>query len=247
MKNIYRILGTCLLTAAISVPLSSCKKQEPAAPPPTPEQKAAIEEMKKDAAEARKVYAARVNGSEITMFDLVREMNRVVSKYAKPGEAVAPAITRKVKKEALDNLIFNELAIQEAVRQKITVSPDVVETVVKQMKDHAGSKEKYQEYLDNMGVTEEGLRKRIERGHLLEAITAKEIYQNITIDDKEMRAEYERNKSAYKAGDRQLSYEEASAAVKKKLIFERGAVKKQEWENILKKNARIEIAKDTTK
>jgi hypothetical protein len=244
MKNIHRTVVVCLLTALILISVSACKKREPAAPPPTPEQKAAIEEMKKNAEEARKVFAAKVNGVEITMHDLVREMNRVTPKYVKGDEKIPAATAAKIKKEALDNLIFNELAVQEAARQGLTVNREQIDEVVKLMKEQMGSRDAYQQYLDNLGINEEGLKKRIERSHLFEMVTAKEVYHKIAIDEQEMRAEYEKNKSAYKAGDRQLSYEEASAAIKRKMTSERGAVRKKEWGAALRKTAMVEITKE---
>jgi len=184
MKNSYRTLALCMITAAISLTHASCKKEEPIAPPPSPEQKAVMEVLKKSAEVAKTVFAAKVNGVEVTMHDLVREMNRIAPKYVKDGEKTPPATTAKIRKEALDNLIFNELAVQEAVRQGITVSPEKVNEVVKLMKEQLGSNDAYQKYLDDLGITEEGLKKRIERSHLLEIVTAKEVYQKITIEDK---------------------------------------------------------------
>jgi hypothetical protein len=244
MKNIVYTIAVGLLLAVFSMTGLSCKKKEPAVPPPTPEQKAQIEESKKNVEAAKKVFAAQVNGVEITVLDLVREMNRIAPKYVQGNEKAAPATTVKIRKEALDNLIFNELAVQEAVRQGMTVSAEQINTVVDLMKKQMGSKEAYQGYLDSVGTTEEGLRKRIERSHLFEMVTAKEIYQKIKIDEKDIRAEYEKNKDAYKNGDKQMSYDEAAAIINKKMISERGAVKKKEWGNALRKNAKIEIEKD---
>lgn len=244
MKNIYRTIGVCFLTAAISITISSCKKQEPAAPQPTPEQKAKIEEIKKDVEAAKKVFAAKVNGVEITMHDLVREMNKVAPKYVKGDEKVSTATTKKIKKEALNNLIFMELAVQEAVRRGITIGTEKIDKIVELMKKQTGSKEAYQQYLDGLGITEEGLRKRIERSHLLEMVTAREIYQKITIDEKDIRAEYEKNKGMYKKGEKQLSYDEAAMIIKKKMISDRGVEKKKEWGTALRKNAKIVIEKN---
>jgi hypothetical protein len=233
MKKIVCTVVMGLLLAAFSLTGLSCKKKEPAAPPPTLEQKAQVEEAKKNVEAAKKVFAARVNGVEITALDLVREMNKVAPKYTKGTEEGSPATTAKIKKEALDNLIFNELAVQEAVRQGMTVSPEKINTVVELMKKQMGSKEAYQGYLDGLGTTEEGLRKRIERSHLLEMVTAKEIYQKIKTDEKDSRAEYEKNKGAYKRGDKQLSYDEAAPFIKRRLTADAGAAKKQEWGNAL--------------
>jgi hypothetical protein len=62
--------------------------------------------------------------------------------------------------------------------------------------------------------------------------------------EKDARAEYEKNKNKYKNGEKQLSYDEASMIIKKRMIAERGAAKKLEWGKALRKNAKIEIAKD---
>jgi len=245
MKNSYRTLALCMITAAISLTHASCKKEEPIAPPPSPEQKAVMEVLKKSAEVAKTVFAAKVNGVEVTMHDLVREMNRIAPKYVKDGEKTPPATTAKIRKEALDNLIFNELAVQEAVRQGITVSPEKVNEVVKLMKEQLGSNDAYQKYLDDLGITEEGLKKRIERSHLLEIVTAKEVYQKITIEDKDARLEYEKNKTLYKNGDKQLTYDEAAPVVKKRLTAVIGADRKQEWGKVLRKKAKIEIAKES--
>jgi hypothetical protein len=247
MNKIVYTIAVGLLLAAFSLTSLSCKKKEPAAPPPTPEQKAQIEETKKSVEAAKMVVAARVNGIDIAVLDLVREMNRVAPKYSKGNEKESPATTAKIKKEALDNLIFNELAVQDAVRQGMKISPEKIDTVVELMKKQMGSKEAYQAYLDSLGTTEEGLKKRIERSHLLEMVTAKEIYQKIKIDEKDIRAEYDKNKAAFKNGDKQLSYDEAAPLIKRKLIADAGAEKKKEWGNALRKSAKIEIEKDGEK
>lgn len=247
MKNIYFTIMAGLLTVAITLTGSSCKKKEQAeAPPPlSPEQQARMEIIKKGAEDAKKVNAAEVNGVEITMLELIREMNKIAPKYVKGDEKAAPGTTAKVKQEALDNLIFAELAVQEAIKQGITVSPERIDEVVQLMKKQTGSSEAYQEYLDGLGITENELKKRIERSHRLELITAKEIYQKIKIDDKDIRAEYEKNKSVFKDGSgKPMLYEDAAQIIKKKLIAEAGAVKKNEWGKTLRKNAKIVIAKD---
>lgn len=248
MKKIVYTIAVGVLAAAFFLTGPGCKKKEQAAPPPpTPEQKVQIEEIKKNVEAAKQTVAAHVNGVAITMDDLVREMNKVAPKYVKEGKKTDQKTTEKVKKEALDNLIFNELAVQEAVKQGMKVGPERIDQVVALMKKQMETPEAYQKYLDGLGITEAGLKKRIERSHLLEMITGKEIFQKIAIDQKDMRAEYEKNKSTFKKGDKQLSYDEAAMFIKRKLISERGAEKKKEWGTALRKNAKIEIEKSSGK
>jgi hypothetical protein len=234
-----------VVMAAISLTGLSCKKEKVAVtPPPTPEQKAKIEEIKKDVEEAKKAFAARVNNVEISTYDLIREMNNISPKYVKQGEQVSAKTTAMIRKEALDNLIFNELAVQEAVMQGMRVGPEKIDKIIELTKKQMGSQEAYQQYLDGLGITEETLRKRIERSQLLEMVTAKEIYQKIKIDEKDIRAEYDKNKAVYKNGGKQMSYDEAAGIIKRKMIADRGAEKKKEWGNALRKNSKIEIEKD---
>src|ERR1700690_2803571 len=130
MKNLYFTIMAVILIAVISLTGSSCKKeQKAAAPPPTPEQKAKIEgvkkEVKKNAEAAKTVTVAQVNGVDITMLDLIGEMNAIAQREEpKGGGKKTPASMEKDKKEALDNLIFRELAIQESIKQGIVVSPE---------------------------------------------------------------------------------------------------------------------------
>lgn len=245
MKNILYTITAGLLIAAISLAGVSCKKQQQAAapPPPTPEQKAKIEEVKKRAEEAKKVFAAQVNGVDISMQDLLREMNLVAQRYDK-GNGNIDKPTAQVKKEALNELVFRELAIQEAVRQGIKVGPERIDAVISQMKTQMGA-EAFQQYLDERALTDADLRKLIERSHLFEMITAKEIYGKIKIDEKDMRAEYEKNKSTYKdRSGKQMEYEQAANLIRRKLTAEAGAEKMKEWEKELRKSAKIVIAKE---
>ena len=244
-----------LLISIICLTGSSCKKeQQPAAvPPPTPEQKAKIEEIKKEvkkgAEEAKTVIAAQVNGVDITMHDVVSEMNTIAQRDEAQGQGkTKPRPIEAVKKEALDNLIFKELAIQEAIKQGIVVTPERVDTVVKLMKEQTGSAEEFKKYLDERQMTEADLRKRIERSHQFEMITGKEIYQKVKIDDKDVRADYEKNKSEYKDNSgRQLSYEEAANFIRRKLTSQKGADMKKAWAKTLRNNASVVILKEGQK
>lgn len=155
------------------------------------------EEERKAAEEAKKVIAARVNGEAINMFMLARAMNRVAPKYVKQGENATPEITAKIKSEALDRLIFEELAVQEATKQGINPEPGEIEKVVARVKENLGSEQAYREYLDKNNLTEDVLKKLIERSRLLELITAKEVYNKVKVEEKLLRDEYEKEKGKY--------------------------------------------------
>ena len=154
------------------------------------------EEEKKAAEEAKKVIVARVNGAEINMFLLARAMDRVAAKHAK-DETLTPETTKKIQQEALDRLIFEELAVQEALKQGLNPAPEDIEKVVGQVKENAGSEQAYMEYLDKAYLTEDTLKKLIERSQRYELITAREVYGKVKVDEKVLQDEYEKEKGKF--------------------------------------------------
>jgi PPIC-type PPIASE domain/SurA-like N-terminal domain len=151
--------------------------------------------------EAKKVVIAKVNGVDISMYQLIRAMNRTAPKYINKGEEPTPETTAKIRKEALDRLVFEELAVQQAIKEGINPKPEAVENVVKQVKKNLGTEEAYKDYLKKNDLTEEALKKIIERSQSYQMITAKEIYRKVKVDDKLLRAEYEKEKRRYMMPD----------------------------------------------
>ena len=155
------------------------------------------EEARESVEEARRIIVARVNGADINMFMLVRAMNRVSPKYAEEGKAMSPETTKKIRKEALDRLIFEELAVQAALQAGINPAPEAIEKVVSQIKESLGSEQAYREYLDKSYLTEDALKKLIERSQRYELITAREIYGKVKVDERLVREEYEKEKGKF--------------------------------------------------
>jgi parvulin-like peptidyl-prolyl isomerase len=196
------IMAVSVLTGRLFADENSMEKGSPGvhqhgvSKDPSEEPKKA-EETRRSAEEAKKTIVARVNGVDINMFMLVRAMNRVAPKYVKEGEEASPETTMKIKREALDRLIFEELAVQEAIRQGINPTPEAIDKVVAQVRESVGTEEAYREYLDKADLTEETLKKLIERSQRYELITAREIYGKVSIDEKLLKDEYEKEKGKF--------------------------------------------------
>ena len=242
-------VSVVVLSAAIALSGVSCKKNEQApaqivqsaqTATSAPAQQLVGEEIKKDVKAAKAAYAAKVNGIEISMFDLVREMNRISADIARSGNDTQDPMVA-ARKQALDNLITRELAVQFAIKQGIKADQEQIDTAIKLMKEQMGEKD-FQAYLNERSSTEKDLRWRFERNHLFEMITAREIYSTIKVDEKELRAEYEKSKSALKDKDgKQLKYEAAADFIRRKLKAVKGAEKLSAWGSELRKNAEIVI------
>jgi parvulin-like peptidyl-prolyl isomerase len=202
-RTLKVIIGAVIMTLALSgLSCTRDKTEKGGKPPVPPEHGKVVEKYKESVEESKKVVAAKVNGTDIRMNELVALMNRIAPKYITDMQKRTPEIDEKVKKEALDILIFRELAVQEAARQGMKVRPEAVDETMKKLKTGLGSEEAYRKYLERSDVTEESLRKQIEKDTLFNMISAKEIIQKVKkVDEKFARDVYNREKATYIAPD----------------------------------------------
>ncbi|MEW6117900.1 MAG: peptidyl-prolyl cis-trans isomerase [Nitrospirota bacterium] len=151
----------------------------------TPEQ---IEQARKSREEARKIIVARVNGAAITMESLVKMMNRL---------GPASKDIESTKRDALDKLIFQELAFQKAKAEGITVEKEKIDAAVTNFRNNVGGDEEFKKALDAEGLTLEMLKAQIERSLMLEQIFGREVYSKVTIPEDKVKEEYEREKHRF--------------------------------------------------
>ncbi|MCF8056406.1 MAG: SurA N-terminal domain-containing protein [Desulfocapsa sp.] len=210
MKRKYSIASLLLVICLFSVPVVGIAQESvPLSPAAAAaekqlidlaeaERQKAIAEQQKAVVASKEVIVASVEGTEISMFDLVAMMNRVVSAFYGDVKVLTPELNKEIQERALDRLIFEELAVREAVRQKIIIAPEKIDKVIEETKKTYSTEEEYQKYLSDNDISEEQLRAKILRRKLLQAITGKEIYQKVNIDPKDMERLYSEYKEAGK-------------------------------------------------
>src|SRR3974390_473352 len=66
---------------------------------------------------------ARVNGAVLTDRDLAREIQAIFP-YAQMHNGMPKSMEPEMRKGALEMIIFEELVYQEALRRKMTISPE---------------------------------------------------------------------------------------------------------------------------
>jgi peptidyl-prolyl cis-trans isomerase C len=195
MKGIVRLIIFAIALAGLSCANRTAVKNETAIEPPEHE-KTAVEYLKRIEV-SKGVVAARVNGADITMYDLMNKMNEIAPRYIRSVRDRSPEIDEKVRKEALDAVIFRELAVQEAVRQGMKVRSETTDHAIERLKKAAGSEDVFKTNLAVAGKTEESFRKEIERDLLFDMIVDKEVFQKITIDEKRVREAYANEKDRF--------------------------------------------------
>jgi hypothetical protein len=249
-----RTATAAILVLAVSqLMFSACKKSEttrPTAPQTSSDQAHRKEMLKKSFEESKKVVAAKVNGEAITEFFVLREMNAIAPQYLPAGQAATPELNAKIRTDALNTLIVQELAVQEAKKRGMKVKPEIIDNEIKNIRTKAGTEAAFQEYLANNGLTEDELRKMIEQDAVFELMATHEVDAKIQVSDAVLRERYRKEKSALVTKDafhRQLSFEESKGLLEQKIRAEAGEKRMQAWEKELKKKARIEIMKQGQK
>ncbi len=240
-KSLRITVAVFLIWLAVGLTLTSCKKKAEVgkgSPAMTPEM---TEAFRKSYEEANKITVATVNGVDIKMSDLIKEMNAVAPSYVKPGTQKDPEVDKKVQNEALENLIRNELSYQEAVKQGLKVPPEMTEAEVNKIRAGMRSEEAYRGYLATAGITETELRNAISRKLLIDMIRQQEIFGKVAVDPARVKKTYLDDKSSYKGPAGQMSFDEAAPLIEQKLMAQAAQKREEEWVKGLKKTARIAV------
>ena len=194
MKRLSFLWMPILIAVLFGLTAVSCSKKDDSRTVKPAGHDKMVEERVKDIEESKKIVVAKVNGTEIRMNELVERMNFIAPMYAKSPQEMTPELDQQLKKQALDILIFRELAIQEAVRQGISAPPQEVSERVLQRKAEMGSEEAFTKNLRLTGHTEGSFRKMTERNLLFDIIADREITRKIKVDEKREREAYEKEK-----------------------------------------------------
>lgn len=190
MKLHIAILVLIAILAATAQVASHAPTVQPANVPPT----AAV------APSGRPVL--RVNGAVLTDRDLVREMLNVFP-YAKQHGGKFPKDSEpEIRKAALRNLEFEELAYQEAKRRGLAVAPARLNQAVKDFRAQFDDETKFQQYLkaEQKGSQEE-LRSKVRRAILIDMVLKAEVEDRAKYTDAQLRAFYDKNPDRFRKPD----------------------------------------------
>lgn len=135
---------------------------------------------------------AKVNGVNITASDLEIEVDRLIPR-ATYHRNVSEERRADFRKKALDNLIEQELQYQDAVARGMKPDKKQVKERMKQIRDRFSSRKEYKAALEQAGISEDGLRKRVEREVLIQAVIDETVTKPADVSEKELRDYYSAN------------------------------------------------------
>ena len=139
----------------------------------------------------------RVNGTELTDRDLLREMMTIFP-YARQHSGFPKAEEPKIRMGALKMIEFEELVYQEAERRKMIVPATKLRQAEADFRAQFPSQEVFDEYLKaEMKGSKQVLRQQIRRSLLIEALLKADVEDRSKVSLVEARAYYGKNPQAF--------------------------------------------------
>ncbi|MGA2856503.1 MAG: peptidyl-prolyl cis-trans isomerase [Candidatus Sulfotelmatobacter sp.] len=137
---------------------------------------------------------ARVNGAVLTDHDLMREMQAIFP-YAKVHNGSIPkSMEPEMRKGAMEMIIFEELVYQEALRRKMTVTPERMKNAEAEFRKQFSSDEEFNQVVQaELHGSRTLLREKIRRSLLIEDLLKSDVRDKARVTETEARAYYERN------------------------------------------------------
>jgi foldase protein PrsA len=159
---------------------------------------------------------ALVNGQPITRLSLLQELEK------------------QGGKSTLNSLVTKSLILQEAKKQKITVTAQEVDQSLTQLEENlAAQGQDLNQLLEMQGTTRDSLKDQFRIQTIVEKIVGKDIQ----VTDQEVKDFAEENKSSF---PKDAKVEEVSASARQQLRRQKINEKASAWLDSLHKNAKIQ-------
>lgn len=140
---------------------------------------------------------ARVNGAILTDADLVRE-EYAIFPYARQHNGIPKEFEKQIRDGALKMIIFEELAYQEAQREKLTVPAAKLQRAEADFRKQFATPEEYSTFLQSdFHGSRELLLEKIRRSLLIEAFLKTEVAARSVVTPAEVRAFYDKNPARF--------------------------------------------------
>jgi len=133
----------------------------------------------------------RVNGVVLTDRDLLRAMYTIFP-YAREHNGFPKAEEASIRQGALEMIIFEELVYQDAVRRKISISPEPMKKAEHDFRSQFATPDQYKEFLDvEMQGNPELVREKIRRSLMIEQVLQTEVGNRSAVSLAEAKAYYD--------------------------------------------------------
>ena len=146
-------------------------------------------------------YVARVNGVGILVDDFEDAVLRIQQQYASAGQVIPDSQMGELRSQVLDQLIAQELLLQEASNEGVTISTQQIDAQYQSIRGQVPTDEQWQQVLDANGTTDDGLRDQIRRSAILQQMVANALEGIEPVTQEEIESFYTQNPSYFMTGE----------------------------------------------
>ena len=140
---------------------------------------------------------ARVNGAVLTDRDLAREIQAIFP-YAQTHNGIPKGMEPGMRQGALDMIIFEELVYQEALRRKLTVSPERLRKAETEFRKQFATEQEFNQVLQiEVRGSRQLMREKIRRSLLIEDLLKSDVTDRAKVSLAEARAYYAANQKKF--------------------------------------------------
>ena len=141
---------------------------------------------------------ATVNGIAITQIDLDKELNRIKAQAASRQQPIDDSKIPAMKENIIETLINRELLYQASKTKGITVEISEVENRLEKIKQQISPGKSFAEALAEINITEKEFTNQLSKAMSIQKLLDAEIYQKVSITEKETRIFYDNNPQFFK-------------------------------------------------
>ena len=146
---------------------------------------------------------ANVNGKEIKKDDLVKQAEAMRAQVAMASQGrEIPALDEAFYKKVLDGMVAQELLLQDARRQGVTVSDEELKPQMAALRGRFPSQAEYDKALSQQGLTEKQLTEKLRDEAVLQKYVGTKVFNQVAVTDQAAREFYDQNQDKMQRPER---------------------------------------------
>jgi len=145
---------------------------------------------------------ARVNETDIKRDVIIRELKKTIRVYKEKGTTLTPDQLKTAAKKLIDDEIGRTLLIQKGKEIGVSVSPEMVNEKLNQVKASFKSDAVFEHKLADQGMTLDQYREELKTDLIMDAVIKKEVEPEIQIGEKDLKAHYDKNIGQFQTEDK---------------------------------------------
>ena len=145
---------------------------------------------------------ARVNDTDIKREVILRELNKSIRNYKAKGMTLNASQLKTAAKKLIDDEIGRTLLIQRGKKIGVSVTQEMVNAKLNEVKGSFKSDAVFEHKLADQGMSLDQYQEELKTDLIMDQVIKKEVEAKIKIDEKQLKAYYEKNIGKYRTPEK---------------------------------------------